>query len=188
MRKFILFNGDIFEVAGDVADPIDALKRALKEAREAGFTDWVDRIPQKYLKNRGISMNRIFIEEFKEEPENQDNEVQKYRLCCANECSAYDGGTCWRYGGTCCGRYTGDDLDCIHGTGGKILTYLGDVIANVPVETDLGPKQFAREIWTGTDAGILKDGIRGILEENPYALDGYPEDICSGIWEFKADD
>ena len=61
MRKFISINGEIYEVSGNVRNPLRALKEACEEARKAGFTGPMAKVPKKYLKNHRIAFEKVSI-------------------------------------------------------------------------------------------------------------------------------
>lgn len=61
MRKFISINGEIYEVSGNVRNPLQALKEACEEARKAGFSGPMVKVPKKYLENHRIKLERVII-------------------------------------------------------------------------------------------------------------------------------
>ena len=179
-KKIVKFDeNNIFVISGDVEDPLKAFKNACKEAENTGWKGFAWEVPKKYRENQGISLKRIQLHSMPAYIGKK--RAEKFRFCCCGECSANDDGTCLRYGGPTFEFDTGNDVDCIHGTGGKLLAFCGNVIANVPVETEMSSVELARAVFFSKKETLLKSEIEEILECVPSALEK-PE-----LWGFKED-
>ena len=131
---------DIIVVKLTGKDAVPDLMKAFNNAVEAAKADNVEgyswNIPKKYFKNEGISLKRIECETVR--AEYLENTSGSIRIALCKNCSANDGGCCYKYGGLTNGD---EERDCVHGTDGYFITYNGKQITWLPIFTELSPEE-----------------------------------------------
>lgn len=171
----------LFQVAGEMEDPILAFNKACEDATADGWIGWNYQVPEKYLKANGVSLTRLHVQYIPQKY------TGKFQFCTAGECTDNIFGECCmhEWGGPCPERYTGEDLYCIHGTRGKLLAYGNwGPIPQIPFRTELTPYEFAKEIYYSYGESEIKKQIDLIIEEEEKPF----EELDPDLWSFVVDD